>query len=219
MERSVDKKTRTLLIITMYNILFTNDVAMSYIYKSLELIEQMPMYKGAIKYRANLLHKRMRDYNAKMGKRIKELSYFLADLNDELENTLGLDMMKLENSVRMELQRCHVPNIELMVNLSIAYTMVDATLANCDAVIDSLETNVKFYALPMRKYKLTSVAEAFHQFARLVQKENDKIKNYHCDLRKNTDIENGFLIIISKLKDGEFILKLLEKVDTSDYDE
>ena len=218
MTENLDKRTRTLLIITMYNILFTNDVAMSYIYDTLERIEKLPMYRGSIKYRANMLRNRMRDYNAKMGKRIKELAYFLADLNDELESTLGLDMMKLENSVSMELSRCHVPNIGVMTKLAIAYTMVDATLANCDAVIDSLETNVKYYALPMKKYKLTSVAESFKQFAKLVQKENAKLGHYHCDLRKNDEIEHGFLIIIQKLKDGDFILKLLEKIDTKKDD-
>lgn len=208
-----DKRTRALLIVIMYNIIFTNDVATSYVFSTLEELEKLPMYKGAIKRNANIVHRYLRDYNAKMGKRIKELAYFLADINDELESQLSIDLMKLENAVRMELSRCHVPNIDMATKMSVAYTMCDVAVSNCDAAIDTQEQKIRFYASPLRKYKIENITKSFYKLCKLIQKENDKLADYHCDLTNKTDVANGFLIIVQKLKNGEFILDILNKID------
>lgn len=215
MNEEIDAKTRGMLVIVLYHILFINDVAISYIYDTLSELKKTKLYTKSIVYRTKLLEKQMKDYNASINKRISSLMTYLADTNETMSDELQLDFMKLENAVRNHITREKVPNPQLMAKASIAHTFCDAAITSADYAINDQPTNIHYYAMSFRKYKIVGIYNAFLQLNKLIDKENEKIAHYNCDLRNDNDISNGFYIIINKLRNSDFIMDVLRKNSSS----
>lgn len=213
-EKDIPQNVRIWLNVVLYNILFMNDIAMSYVYDVYNLLSGLPMFKGKIKYRTKILMMKMREYNALINCAIKsDLMNFLADLNEKMTDHLQLDFMKLENAVRNHLTKDKVPNADLITKVSIAYTLCESSIANIKYRLDEMPQEVKYYGKTFRHYNLNDVFDALKQLHNLIDAENSKIRHYTADLRNDSDIGNGFTIIINKLKDMNFIYKIIGETE------
>lgn len=215
-EYSIEElKIRTSLTAIMYNIMFMNDVAVSYVFDTLEELKKLPLYKGIVKYRVKITESYMKQYNAELAKRSKNMTAFIADVNDEMQELISGDLQKLEFATRNILQKHHVPNVDLMTKLSIAVTLLDASCHNAEYAthFDYKNVDVNYYSRRFRWLKLTKVNDAFKNLSNIIEKENSKLANYNVDLRKYIEIDNGFTIVVEKLKDVHNIFKILNNMN------
>lgn len=214
-EIDIPPKERTMLMLLMYNILFMNDTAMSYVYSTLELLKKTPLFKQQIKFKVAILEKYMKLYNASLEQR-SQMSEFIADVNDMMYDRVCNDLMKLEFATKNILEKHRVPNSDMMTKLSIAVTLLDATCHNIDyATSQKYNGNIAYYARRFRPLNLKKIKEAFMQLANLIESENESLGYYVVDLSKYREIDNGFTIIVRKLKDVNLIWDVLQQVEKS----
>jgi len=191
-----------------------NDVAVSYIFDTLTELKKLPFYKGQIKFRANNTESLMKEYNVTLEKSSHSMMEFIADVNDEMQGFIENDLKKLEYATRNVLQKHRVPNVDLMTKLTIAVTLIDATCHNTEYAThyDYGNIDVNYYSRRFRFLNLKKLNNAFMLLANMVEKENNRIGNYKVDLTQYKEIDNGFTIIINKLKDVHHIFKVLNNI-------
>ena len=139
---------------------------------------------------------------------------FIADVNDEMQGFIENDLKKLEYATRNVLQKHRVPNVDLMTKLTIAVTLIDSTCHNTEYAthFDYGNIDVNYYSRRFRFLNLKKLNDAFMLLANMVEKENNRIGNYKVDLTQYKEIDNGFTIIINKLKDVHHIFKVLNNI-------
>jgi hypothetical protein len=212
-ENNLDAKDRMSLTIIMYNIFFVNDVAMSYIFDALTELKNTKLYKGSVKYRTKIVETYMKRYNALLEKRSKMVG-FIADVNDRMNDEVQGDLIKLELTSKNILEKHHVHNSTLMAKMSVAYTLCNAACANIKYAT-SYDSRLVRYTKHFRVFNLKELTQSFDVLSTIVEKENYKESavKYTCDLNGEYDLQNGFAIVIRKLKDPKTILKILEEIE------
>ena len=213
MTEELTKEQRMLLTSIMYCIIFMNDVAMSYVFDSITELKKTDLYKGKVKYRAKIVETYMRQYNATLEQRSK-MSAFIADVNERMDEEIRLDLLKLELTSKNILGKNHVHNPSLMAKMSVAYTLCQASCANVKYAT-SYDSKLAYYTKHFRALNLGKVTDAFDALSKIVEKENyneSKVK-YSCNLNEEKDLQNGFTIIIRKLKDPKTIFRIIEDVE------
>jgi hypothetical protein len=194
----------------LYNVLFTNDVCISYIYDCFEEVDKAGLRKGRVKYRLSNLADEVRKYNRAITTILKE-NEFIADVNEDVEDLLKADLCRLELTTKNYMNKCHVPYTDLQCKCAMAYIFAQGACRNVDENM-KINEHISRFTNSLKLLRLTSLLQALTK----AMDELEKIFNakaYFCDMNKNEDIYNGFVIVVRKLADPNFILQILNKND------
>lgn len=204
---NVEKLTsdeRTILSAVMYNLIFMNDLTMSAMFDALEKIHDSRYYRHQIKRGVNLIRKDMREYNAKLNKKTGGRIEFIADLNDTYAEQLNVDLLKLNETTKNELNRTHTQDAELIASIYIATTLILGSCYNNDHAFDSFP-ELRMWSPRFRWLKLTHICNAFLNLVKSLKRETG-CNDYEERLDECVNIQNGFKILANKLQDTDNII-------------
>jgi len=196
----------------MYQAMIVNDRAVMMMYDLIHALEQRPdIYKGAVKYRANILHKQIRQYNALNDKRMGHNDTFLADLFDAFEEVTASDSLKLEYTIKNFLHRQREPEVDLLTKIVLADTWGKGMIHNIEMTQKKMAGRVKaIYLEAMDKVKFPNLRNALIQLTDVIHIEKDP-KGPIVELAGDRGIYQGFMIILNKLSNPERIIEMCQK--------
>ena len=194
---------RTAVTAVMYNLIFMNEIAISSMFDTMDLIEHSPYYRHKTKYWIGIVRNEMRTYNKLLDKRTGGHISFLADLNDDYEDKLQMDLWKLRNVCKNALTRAHIGGTDIIVSLYVSGTLVAGACHNNDHSFDGFP-HLRQYQRSFRWMRLTKMENAFIHMVNEVNKELRV--EYQGLLDDDNDVQNGFKALANKLHDADSII-------------
>lgn len=199
---------RTALTAVMYNLMFTNDCAVSMIQDAFEELEKTGLSRHKIKRWVGVTKWHIKVYNQSLNEHTGGLIDFLADLYEMWDEEIKADIIKLKNSAIMVLNKHKIKYAKLIAYIYIATSLITESLASNDHCMDSKDfKNIRYFHSRFTWLRLTDVHKAFgnavieiHKVLRMV----DAFKLMDDDLNVN----NGFKVIAHRFNDPSLILKV-----------
>lgn len=211
MIEQLSEQEQNILTCTLYNVLFTNDIAMGHIYDAMQLLEKSSLWRGRVKQRGGYLKQQMRLYNGTVT-RMTRNPEFVAELNEEFSEMIQMDLLKLELTVKNYMHKCHVPDVELQMLLALSDIFTSGALKNYDLNCTRPDNPVHHLMHSFRHFCITGIKDSFRAMYDEIQKIYAR-RDYYCDLNSNEDIFNGFVVICRKLSDPERIMDVIATVE------
>ena len=195
-----------------YQTMFVNDTAVFCFYDLLEALEARPdICRNKVKYRAGILHRHIKAYNAHNDQRLEHGNNFLADLFEAMSEEIRPDIQKLELTVQNYLHRFREEEVQLLTRVVLAETWAKIMVRN--VVVNHEEFSGKIqrsYIEAVDRLRQDSISTAVLQLINVIKGIGNETDGDPVELSGNPDIYNGIQVILNKLSDADRIIRLCE---------
>ena len=198
-------KYESIVVLCMYNILFTNDIACGQVIESVQDMKKTPYYRHLFRHYLNGAEKARKGYEMTVNEVIGiDRGEFFADCNDKFVEEVNKHIEMLYWQFKQELDNKGVKHSAELARFELARTMCDYACLQFDERIDELRKQDKrFNGFTLEYLKLDNVRRLMN-----LASENLKVGK---TVDMNTErCKAAFDVLIRNLSDAENIAKAIK---------
>lgn len=139
-EKAMDvvKQHENLVVVTTYNILYTNDIVCSNIIEMMSELRKSTLYKNEVKMYANKVEKERKKYESLINRILADTCSFFADANDTFVSDIQKHVDVLYYAIKNVFDKNNIENSALIAKMELARTLCDFSCAQYKQRIEDL---------------------------------------------------------------------------------
>ena len=192
-----------ILLTSIYNIIFTNDLACSRIADAVYHIKQSGKYRQLIKKETNRLQQLTKEFEKMMSWIAGPRLGFMADANQVVEDECKIHIDGMRLGMKREFKKVGHSNPDMMSHIEMARTFSEMACVNLDCRIKEMLTRGVPEANRMKYMRMTDIFKAVDRLCELLYEGGN------IDLNKNELCISSLRLIEVKLTDANLIAKAI----------
>lgn len=199
-------KAENITLAAIYNVLFTNDIVCALVVDMLNALRKSGLCRFQAKQQSNKLENPTRQYEKRINKIVGHRAFFMADANQFIADEIQPDLFKMEYSIKLEFDKCHIENSGLLAKLELTRCMAKLACLSLDSRIKEVHPYNKDVA-GITYLRLTDIYKVLEDLSNLLY------KGCYCDLNQSENCKRGMTIIQRKLTDCDIISRAINESD------
>lgn len=148
----------TLVVLSTYNILFTNDIVCAFLIDAAAQLEKSPLCRHETKRLLNQAKAARREYERVVNRVIADRSVFFADANDIFAEEVDRHVEVLYYCIKREFDRHKLPHAGIIARMETARTLCDFSCRQFDKRMEELRVkDPRFRSFHLDYLRLTNL--------------------------------------------------------------
>lgn len=195
------KKHENLVVVTTYNIIFTNDIVCSNVIEMMQELKKSSLYKKEVKMYANKIEAERKKYERLLNSILGDSSDFFADANDLFVEEVQNSVDSLYWAIKGILDKNNVENSSLIAKMELMRTLCDFACAQYKQRINDLvKVNPRFKGFHVDYMNM----ETMNKYAYEMMKHVKVGKTINLNTK---EVELAMDVLAMKLANPEIIAK------------
>lgn len=195
------KKHENLVIVTTYNIIFTNDIVCSNVIEMMQDLKKNNLYKKEVKMYANKIEAERKKYERLLNSILGDSSDFFADANDLFVEEVQNSVDSLYWAIKGILDKNNVDNSAIIAKMELMRTLCDFSCAQYKQRINDLvKVNPRFKGFHVDYMNM----ETMNKYAFEMMKHVKVGKTINLNTK---EVELAMDVLAMKLANPEIIAK------------
>lgn len=119
----VVKQHESLVVVTTYNILYTNDIVCSNVIEMMSELKKSKLYKNEVKMYANKVEKERKKYESLINRILSDTCSFFADANDTFVADIQKHVDVLYYAIKNVFDKNSIENSSLIAKMELMRTL------------------------------------------------------------------------------------------------
>lgn len=139
-EKAMDvvKQHESLVVVTTYNILYTNDIVCSNVIEMMSELKKSTLYRNEVKMYANKVENERKKYESLINRLLADTSSFFADANDTFIADIQKHVDVLYYAIKNVFDKNSIENSSLIARMELMRTLCDFSCAQYKQRIEDL---------------------------------------------------------------------------------
>ena len=120
---NVVKQHESLVVVTTYNILYTNDIVCSNVIEMMSELKKSKLYKNEVKMYANKVEKERKKYESLINRILSDTCSFFADANDTFVADIQKHVDVLYYAIKNVFDKNSIENSSLIAKMELMRTL------------------------------------------------------------------------------------------------
>ena len=157
----------TLVVLSTYNILFTNDIVCAFLIDAAAQLEKSPLCRQETKRLLNQSKSARREYERVVNRVIADRSAFFADANDIFAEEVERHVEVLYYCIKREFDRNKLPHSDITARMETARTLCDFACRQFDKRMEELRgKDPRFRSFHLSYLRLTNLLRLLDELMR-----------------------------------------------------